>query len=112
VVRSAAKEGYFRESPAADLHASTNASRRLKDFLEADELVALVDTPNHNEDIKAAFILCCYSGLRWCDASTLSWSQIRLTKKGWILQTRIIQKKTGKPVEITLHPIVVSIYMH
>jgi integrase len=109
VVRSAAKEGYFRESPAADLHASTNASRRLKDFLEADELVALVDTPNHNEDIKAAFILCCYSGLRWCDASTLSWSQIRLTKKGWILQTRIIQKKTGKPVEITLHPIVVSI---
>src|SRR5260221_1454221 len=109
VVRSASKEGYFRESPAADLHASTNASRRIKDFLEADELVALIDTSNHNKDIKEAFIFCCYTGLRWCDAKTLSWSQIRLTQKGWILITRIIQKKTGKPVEITLHPIVVSI---
>lgn len=109
VIRSASKEGYFRVSPASDLHASTNASRKLKDFLEADELVALIDTPNHNRDIKQAFIFCCYTGLRWCDAKTLTWLQIRQTKKGWILQTPIIQKKTGKPVEITLHPIVVSI---
>jgi integrase len=109
VVRSASKEGYFRQSPAADLHASTNASKKLKDFLETDELLALIGTPNQNEDIKRAFIFCCYSGLRWCDINTLAWSQIRLTKNGWILISRIIQKKTGKPVEITLHPIVVSI---
>src|ERR1700742_4743087 len=62
-------------------------------LLAADELFTLVDTPNHNEDIKAAFILCCYSGLRWCDASTLSWSQ------------------TAKRVEITLHPIVAYLNM-
>jgi len=109
VLKAATKEGYFRISPSDDLHGKTNPSIRLKDFLEPDELLAMIDTPIFNPEIKEAFIVCCYSGLRWCDIKTLSWSQIKLTKKGTILVTKIIQAKTGKPVELTLHPLALAI---
>jgi len=109
VLKAATKEGYFRISPSDDLHGKINPSKRLKDFLEPDELVAIVDTPIFNPEIKEAFIVCCYTGLRWCDIKTLSWSQIKLTKKGTVLITKIIQAKTGKPVELTLHPLALTI---
>ena len=109
VIKAATKAGYFRQNPADDLHGKTNASKQLKDFLEQDELVAMVESAAYNPEIKAAFIFCCYTGLRWCDIKTLSWSQIRQSKKGVILVTKIIQAKTGKPVEITLHPISLAI---
>lgn len=109
VVKAASKEGYFRTNPSEDLRGKTNPSKKLKDFLEPDELLAMIETPNFNVEIKEAFVICCYTGLRWCDIKTLSWSQIKLTKKGYVLVTRIIQAKTGKPVELTLHPLALSI---
>jgi integrase len=109
VIKAATKGGYFRQNPVDDLHGKTNASKRLKDFLEPDELVAFVDNPAYNPEIKAAFIVSCYTGLRWCDIKGLSWSQIKQTRKGFILVTRIIQAKTGKPVELTLHPLALAI---
>lgn len=70
-INAATKQGYFRQNPVDDLHGKTNASKRLKDFMEPDELVTLVDSPAYNQDIKAAFIFSCYTGLRWCDVKTL-----------------------------------------
>jgi integrase len=109
VLRSAAKEGYFRINPSDGVRGKTNASKRLKDFLEPDELISIIDTPIFNPEIREAFVVCCYTGLRWCDIKTLSWSQIKLTKKGSVLVTKIIQAKTGKPVELTLHPLALAI---
>jgi integrase len=108
-IKAATKGGYFRQNPVDDLHGKTNPSKKLKHFLEPDELVTLVDSKAYNPEIKAAFIFSCYTGLRWCDVKTLSWSQIKLSKKGPMLVTRIIQAKTGKPVELSLHPIALAI---
>jgi integrase len=101
VVRSATKDGYFRVHPAEDVKSKTNASKKMKEFLEADEYVRLVSTGIGNREVRDAFIFCCYTGLRWCDIKGLRWKQIRNN----VLITTIIQKKTGKPVELTLHPI-------
>jgi integrase len=73
--------------------------------LEVDEYLKLLNTPCLNEEVKAAFIFCCYTGLRWVDVKKLEWKDIR----GKVLTTRIIQAKTGQPVTLTLHAIAQSI---
>ncbi|NCT76172.1 MAG: tyrosine-type recombinase/integrase [Chitinophagaceae bacterium] len=67
--------------------------------------MALLKAPYLNEGVKAAFIFCCYTGLRWVDVKKLSWKDI----KGNVLTTRIIQAKTVLPVTLTLHPIAQTI---
>lgn len=105
VLKAATKEGYFRLNPADDVKAKSNPSTHLKENLEADEYIRLLKTPCLNEEVKEAFVLSCYTGLRWCDVKPLSWSDI----KGDQLKTRLIQAKTGEPVWVTLHPIAKAI---
>jgi integrase len=100
-IKSATKEGYFRISPAEDIAARSNPSRHVKENLEAEEYIKLLKAPCTNEEVKEAFVLCCYTGLRFVDVSRLEWTQVR----GLELTTKIIQKKTGRPLVLTLHPI-------
>ena len=100
-VKSATKDGYFRFSPAEDIAARSNPSRRLKEVIEVDEYLILLKAPCVNPEVKEAFVLSCYTGLRWIDVKKLSWPQI----DGDTLKTTIIQSKTGRPLVLTLHPI-------
>lgn len=102
VVKAATKEGYFRYSPVADVTSKTNKNKKLKDFLEAEEYIQLLRTPCYHEEVREAFIVSCYEGLRWCDIKLLDWSDI----KGDQLTTQLIQAKTGEPLQITLHDLV------
>jgi integrase len=85
--------------------AKSNPSTSLKENLEVDEYLKLIETPCLNEEVKSAFIFSCYTGLRWVDVQSLKWNDI----KDGILTTRIIQAKTGRAVCLTLHPIAQSI---
>jgi integrase len=105
VVKSATKDGYFRINPGEDVQSQTNPSEKMKEFLEADEYIRLIHQPLENRDVRDAFIFCCYTGLRWCDVKNLRWRQI----KDGVLVTTIIQRKTGKPVQLTLHHIAKTI---
>jgi integrase len=105
VLKAATKEGYYRSNPAEDVKCKANPSIRLKENLEAEEYIQLLKTPCINQDLQEAFILSCYSGLRWVDVKKMEWPDIN----GALLTTRIIQSKTGKPVIITLHPIAKAI---
>jgi integrase len=105
MIRSATKEGYFRIHPAEDIRSKTGTCKVLKDFLEAEEFIHLIRKPIRNPEVRDAFVFCCYTGLRWCDVKNLQWSQI----EGSNLVTRIVQKKTGKPVELTLHAVAQAI---
>lgn len=107
MLRAATKEGYFRHNPAEDLKAKTNKNKLLKDHLEAEEYIKLLNTPCLHREVREAFIFCCYVGLRMCDVKCLSWSDI----KGDQLQTRIIQAKTNEPLHISLHPIAKAILL-
>jgi len=99
VLKAATKDGYYRLSPADDVKSKENKNKRRKENLEAEEYIALMQTPHFNEDITEAFIFCCYTGLRFCDIKELAWKDIH--KK--TLTTKIIQEKTGEPLRLTLH---------
>lgn len=101
VVDAAKRDGYFRDSPTEDIPAIANPSVALKEILEPEEYLALLRTPFQNQQVKLAFLFSCYTGLRWIDVQALKWKDI----EDGVLTTRIIQKKTGRPVLITLHPI-------
>lgn len=101
VVSAAGSDGYFQKNPTEKVNSKSNPSSRLKENLEVEEYLNLLNTPSLNEEVKAAFIFYCYSGLRWVDVKKLEWEDIR----GSVLTTRIIQAKTGQPVTLTLHPI-------
>lgn len=99
VIYAATKDKYFHENPAEDVSATANPSVNLKEIIEADEYIKLINSPCSNEEVKFAFIFCLYTGLRWADISRMEWSDIKEDK----LVTRIIQRKTGRPVILTLH---------
>jgi len=105
MIKAATKQGYFRINPAEDVKAKTGKNRRLKEHLEVEEYLRLLKTPCLNEEVREAFILCCYTGLCWVDVKQLQWGDLGKDT----LKTRLIQAKTGLPVEITMHPIAKAI---
>jgi integrase len=100
-INAAHSDGYFLKSPIKDVTSKSNPSIRQKENLEIEEYLALLNTPYLNEEVKAAFVLSCYTGLRWVDVKKARWPDVQ----GSIFVTRIIQAKTGQPVTLTLHPI-------
>lgn len=105
VINAATKAGYFHDNPTEEVSALANPSVALKQNLEVEEYTQLINTPCSNEDIKSAFLFSLYTGLRWIDVKALEWNDVKEN----ILTTRIIQKKTGQPVILTLHPIAKAI---
>lgn len=104
VVKAATKDKYFHENPTEDVTAISNPSETSKENLEADEYLRLLQTPCNNQEVKSAFIFSLYTALRWADVKPLKWTDI----KDNVLVTRIIQKKTGRPVVLTLHAVAQS----
>ena len=98
MVKSAAKQGYFRDNPAEDVKSKKGKNHRLKAVLEVDEYLKLLNTPCQNEEILEAFIFCCYTGLRWVDVKALTWFDIGPDS----IRTRLIHAKTGEPLVITM----------
>lgn len=71
VIKSATKEGSFRFNPAEDTRSKVNPSKRIREFLEADQYVSLLKTGIINKELRDAFIV---SGLRQCDVSNMNWT--------------------------------------
>ncbi len=101
VINAATADKYFILNPVDKLASKSNPSKTLKEILETEDYMQLLATPCRNEEVKAAFLFCCYTGLRWVDAQAMTWADI----KGDALTTRLVQAKTGEPVVLTLHPI-------
>jgi len=108
VINAATSDGYFQKNPTEDVSAKSNPSTKLKENLENDEYLLLLNTPCFNQEVRAAFIFSCYTGLRWVDVKKMEWKDIKDT----VLTTRIIQQKTGQPVTLTLHEVAQGILDH
>ncbi len=101
VIKAATKQGYYRTSPVEEVKSRMGKNPRLKSVLEVEEYLKLLQTPCTNEEVREAFIFCCYTGLRWVDVEALAWFDIGPDA----IRTRLIQAKTGLPVVITMHPV-------
>lgn len=104
VLRAATQQGYFRVNPCEYLSAKANKNKMPKNHLEAEEYIRLLRTPCLNEEVRDAFIFCCYTGLRWCDVGALDWKEVQNTKVIIITQVKTLVENM-----ITLHPVAQAI---
>jgi integrase len=81
----------------ADKSIKRNESTRV--FLIIDE-IQLLEKTYCREDVKNAFLFCCFAGLRYSDVSVLKWEQIR--KEGKLSYLYYKQIKTGNIERIPL----------
>lgn len=101
VLQAATKEGYYRHSPAEDVKAKTNRNIIVKDIIEKEEYLMLLNFICSNIEIRKAFIFSLYTGLRWSDVKPLNWTSIKDNTNTF----KINQEKTGVPLERSLHRI-------
>lgn len=67
-----------------------------------EEMKAVMAAPCPHEDVKRAFLFCCFTGLRYSDVSVLTWRNIKQVNDGLVVSIQSMQK-TGKQVTIPLN---------
>lgn len=97
VIKEATIAKYFKTNPMAEIVNSKGKSKE-KETLVFEEVKALLGTECRNEEIKTAFLFCCYTGIRFCDVQALTWNNI---KKNNTLE--LVQIKTKERLTMDLH---------
>lgn len=79
ILRSAKVKGLISSMPTDEIRFSNpNKGDTLnKDILEIEELRILAKTRCGNDEVKRAFLFCCYTGLGLAEIRALKWSNIR-----------------------------------
>lgn len=99
ILNNAVDRELINKSPANGVQLKVTEGLR-KDILSNDEIALLAKTPTQNPHIKRAFILCCCTGLRFCDVKELKYSDIDFATD----KLKINQQKTGVQVIVDLNP--------
>lgn len=92
VVHYAIEHDVMRKNPCAGVSIKIDDQILRKDVLSLDEIQTLISThyAGENPNIRRAFILSLYCGLRWCDVKDLTFSNVDYGNK----QLRFEQNKT------------------
>jgi site-specific recombinase XerD len=93
-IHEAVKEGTMQRDPSATT--SIKKQNKLPVHLTLEEVRKLNETPCPNEQVKAAFLFSCFTGLRYSDVDALTWDKIR---DGFL---EFSQQKTGDPERMPL----------
>ena len=82
-VRKAVDSGILKKDPCKGIRISPGANGLTKDILSDDEIRRLLEThpAKENPDIRNAFIVSLYTGLRYCDVRNLKYSDIDFSNK-------------------------------
>jgi integrase/recombinase XerD len=109
VCKQAVKDRLFTINPAEDISMSRPNGVK-KEILSFDEISKLASTDCGNPEIKKAFLLCCNTGLRFCDVKTLRWKDIDFSSNLIrILQNKVKKSSMQPYVNIDLNKNVLSI---
>jgi len=73
----AVADGKINESPANGVKGISKENGKQIHYLEMDELKALAAAECPNDEVKAAFLFSCNTGLRYSDVEKLLWSEVR-----------------------------------
>lgn len=90
-------------NPLSKIPASERPQREpvARAYLTAAELKTLSGFPCVNDQVKRAFLFCCFCGLRFSDVYRLRWCDLQTLSDG-TKQAEITQKKTGQPLYLPL----------
>lgn len=104
VLKQATRDKIFKANPAADVSIKRKETVK-KDVLTIAEIQKLLETPLTAYEVKRAFLICCYTGIRYVDVIALKWKNVDFQNK----RLAFVQAKTGHRVELQLHPTVISL---
>lgn len=102
-LNKAVREGIIPSNPLKMLDSKEKCSvpESMREFLTIDELKTLVNTPCKNGEVKRAFLLSCFTGLRLGDVRALTWEKILVGSDG-TKYIRCKMEKTQHVVEVPL----------
>ena len=79
-----------------------HSEQKTRCYLTLEEIQKIIETEyKPDNDIKPAFLFCCFSGLRYSDVSKLTWKEITASQDGYA-QIETTMQKTGKSITIPL----------
>lgn len=104
VLNDAEREDRIAENPCVKITSEEKPRRKYTErpYLTVEELRLLADNmPIHNALLNHAFLFCCFSGLRHCDMSALTWRCVEHRADGsvWL---HFEQRKTHMPLSVPL----------
>jgi integrase len=100
ILRSAKRKGLIKEMPTSDIIFSNPSKENSlsKEVLEMEELRILSKTKCGNDEVKKAFLFCCYTGLGLAEIRKLTWSHIKSNR------LNISRNKTNVKINNGLNP--------
>lgn len=101
-LQNAVRDGIIQSNPMDKLYPEERPRKNPREicFLTLDEVKRLMATPANNRSIMGAFLLACFTGLRWSDIKSLRWCHVKML--GGKLSIDKIQVKTKKSVVVPL----------
>lgn len=102
-LNKAVRDDLIQANPYDTLEGKERAQREpvKRSYLTVEELRTLAAMPCPNDEVKRAFMFCCFCGLRFSDVKSLKWGDIRTLSDG-TKQAEIRQKKTREPLYLPL----------
>lgn len=92
VFNRAARDGIIKANPAAMVQ-GLRREETVRAFLTVEEIRQLTATHCVSDIIRRSFLFACLTGLRHCDISSLTWSEVQ--ERGRFTRLVFRQKKTG-----------------
>lgn len=90
----------INENPAKRVK-SIKAEETEREYLNQEEIQALMKAECRYEVLKNAFLFSCFTGLRWSDINTLTWSKIQEFEGGYKVQFKQQKTKGVEYLDIT-----------
>ena len=103
-LNKAERDGIILKNPGKDIDRKLkpHSEQKTRCYLTLEEIQKIIETEyKPDNDIKSAFLFCCFSGLRYSDVSKLTWKEITVSQDGYA-QIETTMQKTGKSITIPL----------
>lgn len=103
-LNKAERDGIIIKNPGKDIDRKLkpHSEQKTRCYLTLEEIQRIIETDyKPDNDIKPAFLFCCFSGLRYSDVSKLTWKEITVSQNGYA-QIETTMQKTGKSITIPL----------
>lgn len=103
-LNKAERDGIIIKNPGKDIDRKLkpHSEQKTRCYLTLEEIQRIIETDyKPDNDIKPAFLFCCFSGLRYSDVSKLTWKEVTVSQDGYT-QIETTMQKTGKSITIPL----------
>lgn len=103
-LNQAERDGIIIKNPGKniDRKLKPHSEQKVRCYLTIEEVRQIIECEYRpDNDVKSAFLFCCFSGLRFSDVKKMTWGEITVTNDGQAqLETKM--KKTGKSIWVPL----------